>query len=149
MANATQGTRAARAIGQKCLASRVRRLTRVVTRIYDDALRPLDVSVSQLTLLVSISNGGETPTRLCRALELEQSSLSRNLGLMKRRGWVEAERGRDARSLKLRLTKQGETLISRALPRWRRAQRSMKRILGPEGTALLANLVDEKLEAAD
>lgn len=138
---------AARAIGRQCLAGRMRRLTRIVTRTYDEALRPLGLSVGQLSVLVAISNGGRTSTRLCRNLGLEQSSLSRNLALMKRRGWVQAERGRDARSLELRLTKKGDALISRALPHWRRAQRATSRLLGTEGSALLSKLVDERLAA--
>ena len=139
---------AARAIGRQCLAGRVRRLSRVITRIYDEALRPLGLNVSQLSVLVTIAARGSTQAQLCRELELEQSSLSRNLALVKRRGWVESERGRDARCVELRLTKAGSALLSRALPQWRKAQRNASRVLGRDGAELLAKLVDERLGTA-
>ena len=38
-----------------CLATRVRQLSRIVTRVYDDAMRPLGITASQYTLLAQLA----------------------------------------------------------------------------------------------
>ena len=54
-AGAAQASAAAGIIGRQCLARRARLLSRVITRIYDEALRPVDLKATQLTILVAIS----------------------------------------------------------------------------------------------
>ncbi len=87
---AKQLHRIARDIGGQYLARRARLLSRKLTRIYDDALRPVGLTASQLTILVAIAaNPGTRAAELHLRLELEQSSFSRNAALMERRGWIE------------------------------------------------------------
>ncbi len=141
-----QASAAGGIIGRQCLARRARLLSRVLSRIYDDALRPLDLKASQLIILAAISTAKRArPATLYRHLELEQSTFSRNAALMKRRGWVAGRPGEDERSQELRLTKKGEALLAGALPRWREAQRKATRILGAKGVRALLDLVDESL----
>ena len=145
-AGAAQASAAAGIIGRQCLARRARLLSRVITRIYDEALRPVDLKATHLTILVAISAAKRArPATLYRRLELEQSTFSRNIALMKRRGWVAARHGKDERSQELRLTKKGEALLAAALPRWREAQRKTTRILRATGVRALLDLVDESL----
>ncbi len=118
-------------IGRQCLARRVRLLSRKLTRIYDDALRPVGLTSSQLTILVAITaNPGARAAELHRRLELEQSSFSRNTALMERRGWIEKQPAEGDRGRELLLTKTGKALLTAALPHWRSAQREAKRTLG-------------------
>lgn len=150
MADAAKASAAAGIIGRQCLARRARLLSRVITRIYDEALRPVDLKATQLTILVAISAAKRArPATLYRRLELEQSTFSRNIALMKRRGWVAARRGKDERSQELRVTKKGEALLAAALPRWREAQRKTTRILRATGVRALLDLVDESLLSDD
>ncbi len=146
MRGSRQASAAAGIIGRQCLAGRARLLSRVISRIYDEALRPVDLKVSQLTILAAISTAKRArPATLYRRLELEQSTFSRNVALMKHRGWVAARPGEDERSQELRLTKKGEALLAAALPRWREAQRKATRILRTKGVRALLDLVDESL----
>ncbi len=141
-----QASAAAGIIGRQCLAGRARLLSSVISRIYDEALRPVDLKASQLSILAAVSTVKRAqPANLCRRLELEQSTFSRNVALMKRRGWVAARPGEDERSQELRLTKKGEALLAAALPRWREAQRKATRILGAKRAGALLDLVDESL----
>ncbi len=145
-----QASAAAVIIGRQCLARRARLLSRVISRIYDEALRPVGLKASQLTVLAAISTAKRArPATLYRRLALEQSTFSRNVALMKRRGWVAARPGEDEQSPELRLTKKGEALLAAALPRWREAQRRATRILGTEGDRALLDLVDERLLRSD
>jgi DNA-binding MarR family transcriptional regulator len=135
----------AREIGRQCLARRARVLSRKLTRIYDDALRPVGLTSSQLNILVAIAaNPGARAADLHRRLELEQSSFSRNAALMEERGWI-AKRPIDGdRGQELSLTRRGSALLADALPPWRSAQREAKRILGSDAQTL-ADLVDQHL----
>src|SRR5262245_48628324 len=130
-------------VGRRCLARRARILSRKLTRIYDDALRPLGLTSCQLGILGAIAaNPGARATELHRRLELEQSSFSRNAALMERRGWIQKRPADDDRGHELLLTKAGSALLAKAIPRWRTAQCEAKRILGKDAQTF-ADLVDE------
>src|SRR5436305_2515731 len=79
-------------ISRTCIAVRLRLLNRVVTNFYDDALRPLGLKVSQLNILVVTARlGVARPTRVCEILQLDASTLSRNVKRMMAKGkhWLE------------------------------------------------------------
>ena len=118
--------RAAATIAGECLAVRVRMLNRIVTGMYDDALRPIGVKVSQLNILVAVARAEPvSPSRISQILQIEKSTLSRNLRRMRVRGWLDT-------SGEVTLTKRGRRLIEDALPLWRSAQRRVRRRLGGE-----------------
>src|SRR3954469_6510009 len=83
---------AAELIAGECLAVRVRTLNRVVSALYDDALRPLRLRVGQLNLLVAVARlGTARPGDLCRILRMEKSTLSRDVEVMRRNGWLDID----------------------------------------------------------
>ncbi len=126
-------------IARTCIAVRLRLLNRVVTNLYDDALRPLGLKVSQLNILVVTAKLGlAQPARVCDILQLDASTLSRNVDRMRARGWLEVVPGEDARTQPFRLTPQGKRLLERAVPAWERAQQQAAELLGKDGVALLA-----------
>lgn len=132
-------------IARSCIAVRLRLLNRVVTGLYDDALRPLGLKVSQLNILVVAAKLGlARPAEVCNLLQLDASTLSRNVDRMRAKGWLEIVPGEDARTQPFRLTSQGTRLLERAVPAWEQAQRAAGELLGSDGTALL-NKVAKKL----
>jgi DNA-binding MarR family transcriptional regulator len=125
-------------IASECVAGRLRMLNRVITNIYDDAFRPLDLKVSQISILVATAKlGTARPTEVCEHLHLDVSTLSRNVERMKARGWLEVVPEEDARSQPFRLTAQGKRLIEKAIPAWEKAQQQASELLGSEGISLL------------
>jgi DNA-binding MarR family transcriptional regulator len=125
-------------IARTCIAVRLRLLNRVVTNFYDDALRPLGLKVSQLNLLIVTAKLGlARPAQVCEILQLDTSTLSRNVERMRRHGWLEVVAEADARAQPFRLTPQGRRLIEKATPAWEKAQRQATELLGDEGIALL------------
>ena len=125
-------------ISRTCIAVRLRLLNRVVTNFYDDALRPLGLRVSQLNILtVTAQLGLARPAQVCDILQLDASTLSRNVKPLQARGWLEVVPGEDARAQPFRLTPQGKCLIEKAVPAWEQAQRRASELLGGEGVALL------------
>ncbi len=130
--------RAIDTIACTCIAVRLRLLNRVVTNLFDGALRPLGLKVSQLNILVVTAKCGLVrPTEVCDVLQLDTSTLSRNVERMRARGWLEVVPGEDARTQPFRLTARGRKLLARAIPSWEAAQRRATRLLGAEGTGLL------------
>ena len=126
----------ARVISQQCLATRARRLERTVTRLYDAALRDHGVSAAQLGVLVAVALTGDVqPKTLCTVLDLEKSTLSRNIALMVGRGWIESRR--EGRAQRLRLTAAGSAVLVSALPAWRRAQSHAQRLLSRDAVEML------------
>lgn len=125
-------------IAKTCIAVRLRTLNRVITNLYDDALRPLGLKVSQLNILVVTARLGlARPTQVCDILQLDASTLSRNVERMKANRWLEVVREEDARSQPFKLTPQGKRLIEKAIPAWEEAQRQAAELLGDQGIALL------------
>lgn len=135
-------TRTEREIAGSCLAVRLRMLNRMVTGVYDEALRPLDLRVSQLNILVAIGVRG--PLRgvdLAELLRLEKSTLSRDLDRLVARGWVDAAPGK-GRARTLTLTDAGRALIERAAPAWREAQGKARALLSEPLAAEITGVVD-------
>lgn len=118
-------------IAGECVAVRLRMLNRLITNIYDDALRPLDLKVSQMNILVAAAKMGTArPGEVCEHLHLDVSTLSRNVERMKARGWVEVAPTEDGRSQPFRLTPHGWKLLEKAVPAWRQAQRQVTKFVG-------------------
>ena len=125
-------------ISRTCIAVRLRLLNRVVTNFYDDALRPLGLKISQLNILIVTARLGlARPAQVCEILQLDTSTLSRNVERMRTSGWVESVPEDDARTQPFRLTLEGKRLIEKAAPAWQKAQRQAAELLGNEGIALL------------
>ena len=118
-------------IVNECVAVRLRRLNRIVTNTYDDALRSLDLKVSQMNILVAAAKMGTArPIDVCEYLHLDVSTLSRNVERMKARGWLEVVPDKDGRSQPFRVTPQGRKLLEEAVPAWSEAQQQIKKVLG-------------------
>ena len=76
-------------IASECLAVRVRLLSRTITGIYDEALRPLGLTVGQMNILVVVAKRGPvSPGEVARRLNMEKSTVSRNIDRMAKRGWL-------------------------------------------------------------
>ncbi|MBI5031991.1 MAG: winged helix-turn-helix transcriptional regulator [Chloroflexi bacterium] len=120
-------------IERTCSLHNLRKASRAVTQLYDDAFRPLRLHSTQLTLLVALLGAGETPiTPLARALAMDRTTLARNLRPLERQGLVEIASGEDQRTRMVRLTAKGRQTVAQALPLWEQAQKQVIEHLGQE-----------------
>jgi DNA-binding MarR family transcriptional regulator len=133
-----------------CLLTRTRAIARVITSIYDTALRSYGVNSSQFSMLVLIaSRNGASRAELARANHRERSTSTRNLQLMLDEGWIEEVMPEHGRSRPILLSASGRALLEAAMPAWRAAQASAKKMLGQEGAdALLTIAADLPKESA-
>lgn len=138
----TKPTTSIETIASVCIAGRLRILNRVVTNLYDDAFRPFGLKLSQGNILaVTAKLGTARPADVCDLLELDTSTLSRNVERMVANGWLEVLPDEDGRSHPFRLTEKGKRLMERAVPAWEKAQARAKKLLGEEGVTLLNSAI--------
>ena len=128
-------------IVRDCLAVRVRLIGRAVTGLYDHALEIHGLSIAQVNLLAALGKVGPcSPTRVGDVLQLERSTVSRNLSLLLRQGWIEAVSS-DAKGVReVALTSSGRKKIKAVMPEWRRAQKEAAQLLGVGGVHAVRTL---------
>lgn len=140
----------AREIARACTGVRLRLLSRMASRLYDEALRPFGVRISQLNLLAAVgADPGIRASRLGRILELEKSTLSRNLDRLESRGWILVVSDEDARERTLRLSREGRALVGRILPTWRGAQCRVEGLLGKRATRAIQEAAGRFMESEE
>ena len=128
-----------------CIATRLRMADRVITRVYDDALRPLGLKVTQMSMLVVAQERGLIrQSEVGAELQLDDSTLSRNLERMRANGWLEEVPADDARVHSFRLTQAGRALLDKAIPAWTKAQAEARRLLGDAGVRALRRFAREQ-----
>jgi DNA-binding MarR family transcriptional regulator len=135
-----------------CLGMRVSRLHRVVARVYEQELQTAGLSLPQmeiLTVLVTAA-GPVRQAALAAQLRAERSTVSRNLALMQKRGWVAvAETSPTGRAMSVTITGTGVAAFTRASTAWRSAQATAVGILGADAISVLDQWLDLRPEGAD
>ena len=135
---------AAAPVPRGCTNLKLRRLSRAVSRWYDEDVRSLGLKGSQYALLSHVVKLGPLqPGALARALGLDASTLTRNLRPLIVAGWVELNAGPDARSRLVVATPAGTVLREQAQRRWRQSQERINQALGPARVVALHALLDE------
>ncbi len=134
-------------MGRDCLAMRTRLLSRTVTSVYDEALRPLGITIGQLNILAVVAKQGPIAQgEVARFLSMEKSTMSRNVERMRRHGWLREALGRGggdtARRVLLEVSASGRRMLERAAPRWSAAQAEVTALLGKQGAAALHGAAD-------
>ena len=144
--------RTARKIARDCPTIRARQASRVLTRVYDDVLRPVGLQMSQFSVLVQIAAYGEagaTITSLAAELVMDRTTLTRNLRPLERAGLLRVARAPgDARARVVLLTHRGEKIIETAYPLWDAALHRVRALLGPRKLNALRAQLSELIEAA-
>lgn len=116
-----------------CMCGSFRRAARALTQLYEEALRPLGLRATQMTILQVLARAGElSQGQLGEALAIDSTTLTRTLAIMLRQGWIEERRGEDRRERLLRLSKAGGKLLQRASPVWEKAQSGLRHKLGAQ-----------------
>src|SRR5271156_4068493 len=134
-------SRTADRMARECIAVRVRLINRVITALYDEALRPFVLRISQANILSAVGYMGEVrPTEISRVLRIEKSTLSRDVELMKQRGWLESDPPAGGRNQTIRLTPEGKKLLGKIQPSWEKAQREAKLLIGSDGESALRQM---------
>ena len=132
-----------------CACQNLRRLSRLVTRIYDQEVRRAGLEITQYGLLVALAKVGEAnQKRLSAGFAMDSTTLTRTLGLLRKQGWVRARRGKDRRERLFSLTVEGRRQLAMAQPYWEQAERRLRNQLGDAGWKYMKETVLHMTEAA-
>lgn len=130
-------------VSSPCVCGRLRRASRALTRIYDEALEPVGLTVTQFAVLRTLART-ERPTlaELAEATAHEKSALWRILQPLVRKAWVEAAAAEGERGQRLALTPAGWSKLEEATPHWSTAKARVSAALGPREAALIELLTE-------
>ncbi|HEY7291757.1 MAG TPA: MarR family winged helix-turn-helix transcriptional regulator [Vicinamibacterales bacterium] len=135
--------------GIACACATIRRASRAVTQLYDTWLREYGVEGPQFALLAMLERLGEcNQAAMGQRLDLDKTTLSRNLKLLKQRGWIDVARGADARERRITLTAGGRRQLAAAKPAWRRAQSQLRSALNEHDWDSMLQVLDGVTHAA-
>ena len=128
-----------------CNCGALRQAARRVTKLYDDALAPIGLSVNQFSILARLSLVGPTTIQdLARLLVMDRSTLGHLLRPLEKRGFVKLEVSeQDRRSRMVALTEAGKAAVAKARPRWAAAQRRFESAFGKEAALELRTVLKE------
>ena len=131
-----------------CACATVRRAARLLTQLYDAELRP-HIEVPQFALLSMLeANRVCKQSALARGAGFDKTTISRNLALMRRNGWIEDVHSDDPRDRGVRITAAGRDLLRAAKPGWNRAQRRLSSAMKPEEWQQMWPVLDALTNAA-
>ena len=131
-----------------CACQNLRRLTRIVTRIYDQELRKSGLESTQFSLLTALATTGRVnQKRLSTGFAMDSTTLTRTLRLLVKQRWVQVERGEDRRERLFSLTPAGRRQRAEAQSYWESAEQKLRRKLGDRGWKQMKETVSRMSKA--
>lgn len=120
------------AVRDSCLCLHVQRAARAVARRFDEALRPLELTNGQFSLMMSLNNPvPPSMTTISTLLAMDRTTLTAALKPLERRGLVKvATDPRDRRSRLMTLTPAGKERLAAAVPVWKRIHATIENLVG-------------------
>lgn len=135
---------------QGCTNLKLRQLGRMVTRHYDRYLAEVGLKNTQYALLSHVVKLGPIrPSDLARQMQMDASTLTRNLQPMAAQGWLKIGKGEDARSRLIVATNEGQKMRAKGQRAWKEAQFALNRLLGIELVFALHELLDSSIATLD
>lgn len=117
----------------RCVHGNFRMFTRILTQYYDAQLAPAGILITQFMVLSAIDHMGQAQiTPLANLLLMDRTTLTRNLKVLEKKGWVEIQAGSDQRTRIVQLGDDGKAVMSRAYPLWVKTQAEVEAKLGSE-----------------
>jgi DNA-binding MarR family transcriptional regulator len=124
----------------ECFATSVRKASRRLTQLYDDALAPSGLRSTQFSILAELATRSAAPTltELAEAMVSDRSSLGHALRPLVRDGYVALRRGEtDRRTQRIVLTDRGHDKFREGMAHWRTAQETFVSLYGDEWSGTL------------
>ncbi|SFN04334.1 MarR family winged helix-turn-helix transcriptional regulator [Thermodesulforhabdus norvegica] len=134
-------------IGKRCVCYNVKKVARHITRYYDEALRPSGLRATQYAILMATkAREPISLSELSRITMTDRTTLTRNLSVLQRKGFVVVRHGADDRRQRfVEITEKGREVLLKAIPLWEAAQSRIEKQLG-EGR--IKRLLDELSEVS-
>ncbi|MEG0003875.1 MarR family winged helix-turn-helix transcriptional regulator [Comamonas sp.] len=133
-----------------CTNLKLRQLTRLVTRHYDHYTAAAGLKTTQYSLLSHVERLGPIrPGDLARSMQMDASTLTRNMQPLVAQGWLRIGAGEDARSRLVEITDAGRAKRVEGQRAWKLAQLALNERLGMERVAALHELLNDGIACFD
>jgi len=117
--------------GSSCTCGELRKAARAITLLYDNALKSSGLLSTQLNVLDVICNSESTKiSDLSGKQGMDRTTLTRNLSVLERQGFIKISPGRDHRTRIVTATQKGHNAVAKALPLWNEVQDKVKQQMG-------------------
>jgi len=133
-----------------CTCGEIRRAARAVTLLYDKAFESSGLLSTQLGVLYAIYNSASiTISQLAGELDMDRTTLTRNLSVLERRGFINITSGKDHRTRIITITSNGTNSITNAIPLWNEIQRKVKQEMGEKAWHELIQSLSQFMKIAE
>ena len=133
-----------------CLNANLRKASRAILSMYMDEMRGSDLQGTQFTLLSTISGFGKVKiTELASFMTMDQTTVTRNINVLKKGGYVGVVPGEDKRTRVVQLTAKGESAVHETYPMWLEAQTKLWEQLGEKKAASFLQIAQEIVDISE
>lgn len=125
-----------------CYWKKLRLVTKAVTKIYADALKPCGLAINQYCILSNIDKMNKPSTSaLAASIELDRTTLVRTLEPLEKQGLVRDVSAESCRDRALELTGEGKAVLCEGRALWQQAQKDVEQLFGSSAIAALEHMV--------
>src|ERR687898_2370627 len=119
--------------GGSCSCGELRRAARAITQLYDNAFKSSGLLSTQLVVLDAICNNDSIRiSDLAKQQGMDRTTLTRNLSVLERQGFIKISSGKDHRTRIVTATQKGRSAVAKAIPLWIEVQRKVKQQMGED-----------------
>lgn len=132
-----------------CYCGSIRQASRVVTQMYDQALKPSGLKVTQFGILrLLAAYPGMTTGAMAEALAMDSTTLTRTLKIIQDSGWIAVAPGEDRRERHWTITLTGEERMHEALPLWKKVQKEFTQLVSDTDMDVLTRTIYQLVQKA-
>src|SRR5919112_4868089 len=136
--------------GGSCSCGELRKAARAITQLYDNAFKSSGLLSTQLVVLDAICNNDSIRiSDLAKQQGLDRTTLTRNLSVLERQGFIKISSGRDHRTRIVTATQKGRSAVAKAIPLWIEVQRKVKQQMGEDTWHNLIQNLSQFVKVAD
>ena len=133
-----------------CTCGKLREAARAVTLLYDKAFESSGLLSTQLGVLYAIYNSASiTISQLAGELDMDRTTLTRNLSVLERQGLINISSGKDHRTRIITITSKGTNSITNAIPLWNEIQLKVKQQMGEKAWHELIQSLSQFMKTAE
>ena len=132
-----------------CACATSRHIARLLTQLYDRFLHKAGVEAPQFALMVAIDKEERShQSAIGLQCAMDKTTVSRNLKLLERKGWIKSTTGRDRRERHVALTPAGRKRLAAGWPEWRKAQNHLRSVMTGEEWKTMFHMLQVVTDAA-
>jgi DNA-binding MarR family transcriptional regulator len=136
--------------GESCTCGELRKAARAITLLYDNAFKSSGLLSTQLGVLDAICNSNSIRiSNLAAKQGMDRTTLTRNLSVLERQGFIKISSGRDHRTRIVTATQKGRSAVAKAIPLWIEVQRRVKQQMGEDRWLNLIQNLSEFVKIAN